>query len=238
MERGESDKKEVLPKEKLEKVDGVFDELLDKVKDAPEAKKRALEILIGQMNQIAGQMKEARDLRHLQEMKRQMLENWQELERLTGDDKELLLSVQNWGRKFNEEKILYYEAIKEIKTRIIERSQDIQTKWNEFQIELGKISHRIPGGVEFETGDMYGLETSYLDQFIESVIDISSGFEKDLDILSASQALSGIARLLRLASEAYEREGGNFDILKLKELADAVSAGIKDLTNTYNIVKK
>ena len=68
----------------------LFDELLDKVKDAPEAQQEALKILIQQIRQIGEQMRQVRDMKNLQEMKKLMMQHWKELEELAGGNPELL----------------------------------------------------------------------------------------------------------------------------------------------------
>lgn len=84
---------------KLGKIDVIFDDLLDTVKDKPEAEQEALKILIGQMRQSAEAMKELSDMEHLQEMKEAMFENWQRLKEAAGEDPALLAAIQQWGGK-------------------------------------------------------------------------------------------------------------------------------------------
>ena len=121
-----------------EKIDDAFDDLIDKVKNSPEAERVALEALISQMRQIAEQIKQTRDMKHIHELKKMMLKHWGELNELTQGNPELFKTISAWGKKFVESKIIFYDMINEVKDELMEKSQEIQASWNDMQVDIGK----------------------------------------------------------------------------------------------------
>ena len=145
------EKKEDRIEKKIDKIDQVFDELVDVVKYAPEAEQEVLKVLVSQIRHDAEQMKEVRDMKHFHEMKKMMVKHWEELNEQVKGDSVLLEKIQNWGKKFAEEKVIYYERIEDVKDELIEKSKDVQNEWNDMQIAIGKVKGRIGKKIETDS---------------------------------------------------------------------------------------
>lgn len=193
---------------KNKKIDEIFDDLLEEVKNHPEAKKVALETLIKGMKQTAEDMKQVRDQQQLHEKKLLMMKFWKELNAEAGGDSELLNKIQEWGTNFNEQKVIYHERIDEVKDKLIDNATEIQNGWTDMQPDLGKILGIInrynkiadvgirdliyPTTVDRTTdvdgNDKFKLNrNSGLDKFIASLSKLDTGFDgNDIDIESAT----------------------------------------------------
>ncbi len=191
--------------EASEQIEGIFSELLDVVKYAPETQKKAMELLIGQMQQIGEQLKHVRDAKNFQELKILMLKHWTELRELTKDSPELFDAIQGWGKKFIESKKLYYDYIFEIKDELIDHAQQINTQWTSIQVDLAKIFANLGSDsrrtkFEFDhkmgTGD-YSLGGGPVTKLYTSLIETANGFETDdFDIESASTIAMELSNLI------------------------------------------
>ena len=148
-EIGQSEEKKDRIEEKIEKIDEVFNELVDVVKHAPEVEQEVLKVLVDQIKHDAKQMKDVRSMKHFHEMKELMAKHWKKLNEQVKGDPVLLEKIQNWGKKFAEEKVVYYETIENVKDELIEKSKDIQNEWNDIQISIGKVKGLI--GSEIKT---------------------------------------------------------------------------------------
>jgi len=225
--------------EKLEKIDNIFLELLDEVKDSPEAKKEVLETLIKQMQQIAEQVKQIRDIEHLQETKEAMLANWNKLVELTKDEPELLEKIQNWGKRFVESKVLYYGKIDSVKDTLVDQSAGIRLAWNDMQVEMGKIKGLVgndglsreiekllnPRSLDIDRIEEDPLRAftnkSPIEEFVNSVNAVATGYsEKDIDLVRSAEFVGALTQVIRLLSEqAYsERIGDDRPIDKYPDL--------------------
>ncbi len=124
--------------ERIEGVDDFFDKILKEVEGSPEVqdatKKEAIEILIQQIREQVEQLKQIRDMKRLHEIKIEMGKRWKELEEFVDGDKKLLESIQNWGRKFVQEKILYYDLIGELKDEFVDEAHEMQKLNNDFLV--------------------------------------------------------------------------------------------------------
>jgi|SRR3989344_4410526 len=204
-----------------EKIDKIFNELLESVKDAPEAKKEALKILIGQMRQIAEQLKQTRDMRHMEALKREMLENWQKLVEMTNGDSALLKAITEWGKKFAQEKVVYHELMGEVKDELIDKAQEIQSTWNKMQISIGQIVGTLtkynpaieelivnkylrrlrfpePGESAREFTARPLFQGSSIENFIERIQSVDLGFdEQDIDVQAANDFSTNLTNMTR-----------------------------------------
>lgn len=252
---------------KLDKTDKIFDDLLDEIKDSPEAKREALAILIAQMRQGAIQMKDVSDLEHLQEMKELMLTNWGKLRELAGGDEQLLKTINDWGTKFNEEKVIFYDRINVVKDQLSDQSQAVQENWNNFQIQLGevvgKISNIHPDAQrqideiiyhkdmdlnKIEGGDLSGWrkDISGLEGFIKSLNSIQTGyFDQDLDLESITKFAGKLARSISaLSTLTYKngsREGSPPPIQnypEIKQILEELQAKATTITNSAKEASK
>jgi uncharacterized protein YaaR (DUF327 family) len=212
---GEEKKEGTSSEEKIGKIDEIFDELLDKVKDAPEAQQEALKILIGQMRQIGEQLKQVRDIKNLHEIKKLMMKHWEELNELAKGNPELLRSIQNWGKKFVEEKVFYYELIEDIKDELIEKSQKIEEEWTDIRSELGKIKAYIDetsffladSYIEhfFAPGNGRLIFGSQLELFIKSLNNLETGHSEDVDLDSSANFMKQMSdMIMEMNRRAYE----------------------------------
>lgn len=243
--------------EKIEKIDEIFSELLDAVKDSPEAKREVLETLIKQTQQIAEQIKQVRDINHLQEIKVDMLKNWNELFELTKDNPELLGKIQGWGKKFSESKILYYEKIDGVKDQLVDQSEKIRLSWNNMQVDMGKIKGLVdddslnreiekmlnPRSFDVNTAESDPLRAftnkSPIEEFVNSINSIVTGYsEKDIDLVKSGEFVGSLTKVIRLLSEhAHKKFGGDLPIDKhpeLKELLDQLQEKSAELQKNMN----
>ncbi len=202
--------------EKLDKVDEIFDNLLDKVKNSPEAEIEARRILINQMREDAKKMKTAADMAELQELKMAMLRNWKQLRKQTEKEPALLEGIQAWGRDFAENKSLYYDRINAVKEEMADQSVEIGGIWADIQPTFGKLIGQVGSRDPFredniktilyegmrrevgsDGGDIMGnfLKSSGLDMFLESMTTIDSGFDgKDIDVRQVQIFLNNLNR--------------------------------------------
>lgn len=258
----EKEKKDNTTEDKIGKVDEIFDELLEKVKDAPEAQQEALKILIQQMRQIGEQMKQVRDMKNLQEMKTLMMKNWKELEELAGGDPELLKTIQSWGRKFVESKVIYYEFIGDIKDELIDKSQEVQENWDDMMINIGKICGLVSNLAiiesmlnigRLEKGSLFNFRTG-LDEFIKNITNPEGHYlDGNLDLNEVNLFIERLGNVLMEFAKAVEwakRWGKNDDAqmqraieaeAALKELVEkkkSFSKNIKDTSKIFKMIKK
>ena len=248
--------------EHMDKIDKALGELIDIVARGPEAKKEALRIAIEQIRMIGEQMRQIRDMRNLNELKREMIRQWKELEKAAGGDHELLEQIQDWGRRFNEGKIVYYDLVGEVKDVLWQSAQDGQKAWNEFHIEIGKfgeLNSQDKWKIDEHLGhsDFINLErrTSFLDKFFVSINDPSGGFEKDIDFKEAARALSGMSYVIQILvryahTPQFSTEAGGSqrpidknpelaeNITKLSELATILGKIVGEIASTYKMIKK
>lgn len=251
----------------IEKIDDIFSDLLDSVKDAPEVKQEALKILIAQMRQIGEQMRQVRDANNLQELKALMLKHWAELTELTKDNPELFKSIQEWGKKFVDGKKLYYDYINEVKDELIDKSQEISTTWLSIQSELGRISGLI--GHDYEIKDILNdLRGGIIEQVMNenggpigklctSLNETANGYDtEEFDIKSASAILNILSALiLRMTEASYRKKSDNDQggkrvspidkhpelvgfLGNLEKKVTDLSSNIKDASKIMKTVKK
>lgn len=259
--------KENTTEEKIGKIDEIFDELLDEVKDAPEAQKEALKILVQQLRQIGEQLRQVRDLKHLHELKRLMMKNWRELEELADGNPDLLKNIQKWGKKFVDEKILFYDMINDVKDELIDKSQEVQTGWNDIQTNIGRAAGLIDNVHRFEADRairnwLHKLKIdidaekikwgSGLEDFIASISSATNGFdEDDIDISSANDFLDNLNGLMRdLYRLAYKKGPlgqpspieNNPELESIlggmNETSKNISLNIKEASKIYKVTKK
>lgn len=140
----ENNKEEENTAEKaIGKIDESFLDLLDQVKDAPELKKKALETFIREFGEIAGQIKKVKDIKQIQELKKLMLKNWEELKEIAKGDPVLLSAIQEWGQKFVDQKVVYYELVGDIKDELMEKAERTREIHDEIiTIDLPSIMSR------------------------------------------------------------------------------------------------
>lgn len=235
-----------------EKVDEIFDELLDKAKDSPEAEKAAIEILVSQMRQISEQIKQTRDIRHLHELKKMMLKHWRELNDLAEGKPELIKAVTEWGKKFVEQKVIFYDMINEVKDEIIEKSQEIQSSWNDMQVDIGKISgwlgSRGIGTVEkyleprervkldFDKERLGHTKAATLDDFIETLRQVTKGFdEEDIGVAKAVEFLERVNGLIReLTKLCFEESLSQGSVISRHPEAESVLRGLSEQSKTLS----
>ena len=247
-----------------ERIDEIFVELLDAIKDSPEAKKEALEVLAKQIQQIAEQIKQTRDIEHLQEVKVTMLENWNKLVELTKDDSKLLEKIQAWGNKFVESKILYYEKIDGVKDELIGQSESIRLSWNDMQVEMGKIKGLVgdtslsreiekllnPRSLDMEEVEKDPLRAfankSPIEEFVNSINSITTGYsEKDIDLVKSAEFVGVLTKVIRMLSEgAYKKglDGQPIDVHPelgelLNQLQEKSAQLQKDMNEASRIIK-
>lgn len=125
---------------RMKTIDEAFDEILDKVKDSPEARQIVLRAAIEQMRQISEQLKRVRDAEQLHELKKMMIQKWKELNDLTKDQPELLEQIQNWGQQFIDQKVIFYDTVNAKKEQLVEKAGEIENTWVDMQSVLGKMS--------------------------------------------------------------------------------------------------
>ncbi len=243
--------------EHVGKVDKVFHDLMAEAATFPEAKKAAVEILVKNMKQIAEQMKQSRDLRGLHEMKMQMMEQWDELVTLAGEDPELIGRIQQWGQDFIDQKVLYYDIIAEVQHDLTESSQEIQDAWDDMGAGLGQVSGMlgVAGNLALDhLGDTrrFELQSKGIQGFIENLTDMETGHvTSDVAINEANSFLAQLQRaLIDLRAAAYheaypgagtmaEKKPEVIDVLdKLVELKKTLSRKIKDVSNIARVLKK
>jgi|GEM_PF-2377452 len=256
-EEGETEKK-------INKVDKIFDDLLDQVKNRPEAERQALTTLLEQMRQIAGEMREVRDLQHLQEMKVTMLNNWEKLKELTGGDENLLKTINEWGNRFNQEKVVFYDRINKVKDLLTNQAQSIQESWVSMQIQLGEaigkignshpeikdlineiLYHRSLDLASVEGGDFtnWMKDVSGLEKFVESLNSAQTGFfDEDLNLLTVTNFTGNITRVLTELS-TYANKGGiggtpMINNPELKQVLEEMQVKLTKLTQTINEASK
>ncbi len=213
-ERGRSEKN-------LDKIDEIFGDLLDTVKDRPEAEQEALKILIGEMRQSAEDMREVRNLEHLQEMKEAMLANWQRLKEAAGGDPVLLTAIQQWGKRFAAEDVIYHAKMEAIKIPLNKQGTEIANNWSDMQATIGQIigsvgseglDLEIQGLLTYRSFDFNKLEAgvsaarstrSHIDDYLQSIYEVSSGFEAgDLETEAASAFSTDLSNVVRRLSVA------------------------------------
>lgn len=260
---GKKEKKEgTSSEEKIGKIDEIFDELLDKVKDAPEAQREALKILVSQLRQIGEQMKQVRDMKNLQEMKTLMMKNWKELEELAGGNPKLLKTIQDWGKRFGEEKIIYYELIEEIKDDLIDKSQEVQETHDDLMVNLGKVcgllEHKGYAIMKLhinKSKEFFEFSTG-LEKFIKNLAESETGFnENDITIDEANKFLENMnGVIMEINRTAYEKTHTDINnpeerfIDKYPEIKEIIeqlkfkkvilSKFIKDTSKIFKVIKK
>jgi hypothetical protein len=232
----------------------IFVELVKDFGETDEAKKIAFETAIRHFRDTAEQIKKVTDMAHLQKLKKQMLEQWKELEKLTGGDKEKLEKIREWGRKFNEEKRIFYDLIGEVKDQVNDLSTEIQQKLaglmgNTSVIEgymrgdRAAVIATIKNGISYELKSQKSLGLSTI---LNAIKDPETGFSTELD-MSGSTAFTG--ELLKLASavKAEGRKMANSEadnkrceeaIVAVSEDVDAIIKAITKISKTYKLVKK
>ena len=160
-------------------------------------------------------------------MKELMLKNWERLNELAGGDQELLKVINAWGNKFNQEKVVFYDRINEVKDELTDQAQKIQADWLDMQSQLGEVIGKISNihpeirqiinkilyekTMDFgklEEGNLLGWrrEISGLEKFIESINNLATGFSGEDIAVESVTAFSGkVARLIsELSSFAYQ----------------------------------
>jgi hypothetical protein len=244
--------------EKIGKIDEIFDELLDKVKDAPEAQREALRIIIQQMHQIGDQMKQVRDMKNLQEMKTLMMKNWKELEKLAGGDPQLLKTIQDWGKSFVEEKVVYYELIGDVKDDLIDNAQKVQAGWDDMIIDIGKVAGLVhlcdwDLNSHFSRGKaiFFNNYSSGINKFLAGATDPESHyFTEGLEIKEINDFLDDVSKLIMDMSlranmgsalndeDRMERKEIE-DILKsLVDKKKILSGYINEASKIFRVIKK
>lgn len=166
-------------------------------------------------------------MKNLQEMKGLMLQHWDELNRLVGDNPEMLKHIQDWGARFVEEKVIFYNMINEVKDELIDKSQEIQEGWNDIQTEIGKAVgmvdsvHGNDGEMAvrkhlekrkwsaLDKDDFEGFQNdrgSGIETFVTSLNEAIQGFnEDDINVEKANAFLERLNALVRdLAKLAYK----------------------------------
>lgn len=238
---GKSEQKDRIG-EKTDRVDELFNELLGRAAESPEALDEAKRVLIDDMRNLAQQMKTAGDMAALQELKMQMLNNWNQLKEETQGNPELLKGIQDWGKKFATDKSLYYDRINEVKAQMAEQSATVSGVWTDMQINLGeatgKVSNIHPEIFEevkkilykkemdfgkLEAGNLIGFmnEVSGLDKFIKSMTDIDSGYDgRDINIDEVQQFLVNLNRVVSLLAGKASAKGYNWGGDKSPQDAD------------------
>jgi hypothetical protein len=246
---------------RINKIDEIFNNLLDRVKDAPEVQKEALKILIGQMKQIGEQMKQVRDIKNLQEIKILMMRHWDELNESASGNPELLKSIQSWGKKFVEEKIVYHEMVEEVKDELIDKSQEVQEAHDDLILTLGEAcglleykGHAIQALYVNQSRECFNFSTG-LEKFIENLAESETGFnDDDILISEANKFLENInGVIMKISLEAYSKthnienpEERFIDkrpelkklIETLKQKKGILSKSIKDTSKIFKVIKK
>jgi hypothetical protein len=260
----EEKKKEGTSSEKkIGKIDEIFDELLDKVKDAPEAEQEALKILIQQLKQIGEQMKQVRDMKHLQEVKKLMMEHWKELEKLAGGDPNLLKTIQDWGKKFVEEKVIYCELVENVKDELIDKSQEVQEAHDDLMIDLGEVCGLLEHkgytimSLDINQSDEAFVFKTGLERFIKNLSELRTGFDdNDLFLEEANRFLENMNGVILKLSRASQDKTHNDPLNnpneryidkypQIKEILERIkgkkgilSKNIKDASKIFKVVKK
>jgi len=239
--------------EHMDKIDRALGELIDIVARGPEAKKEALRIAIEQMRMIGEQMRQIRDMRNLNELKREMIKQWKELEKAAGGDRELLEQIQDWGKRFVEEKVIYYDLIGDIKNEVIEKSQDIQEKWNKFNALMGRFGFSFSLEIKYDLQPFLADPGTYFDLFINSLNKPTTGFEETFDEKALQGALAGITTVIQRANARafssskldiqysdIDRDRGHLKEAagELEQVGNEISATVKDIMKSFIIIKK
>ena len=239
--------------EHMDKIDKALGELIDIVARGPEAKKEALRIAIEQMRMIGEQMRQIRDMRNLNELKREMIKQWKELEKAAGGDHELLEQIQDWGKRFVEEKIIYYDLIGDIKNEVIERSQDMREKWNKFHALIGRFGFSFSLQIKFDLQPFLADPGTYFDIFTNSLDKPTTGFEETFDEKALQATLAGITMVIQKANASafsssaldkpYSELDGDREHLKkaaeeLEQVGNEISATVNDIMKAFVLIKK
>ncbi|MCM3903791.1 MAG: hypothetical protein ND866_18980 [Pyrinomonadaceae bacterium] len=250
------------------RMDEAFEDLIDLAAQSPEAQRAAVQALVAHIHQTAEQLAQVRDAKHMQELKRLMLKNWQELQELTKGDPALLKGIQAWGKKFIDQKIIFMEAIEEVKDDMADKAHDIQIAWNEVQGDLGRAAGLIGpsakaklssfwksshGDINF--GEMQQGQFSSgpgLDKFLASMTNLETGFSSaDVDgrraakfLELANELVSELYALAAEESRSFGAEGKEHAASAIKLLDEAVkkmggvSKEIREASKIFKVIKR
>lgn len=261
----ETKRNEIMEKpieKRIGKIDDIFDNLIDKVKDAPELKKKALEICIQQFRQIAEQMKQVRDMENLQELKKIMMEHWKELNILADGDVELLTSIQEWGNEFVDQKAIYNDIVGGAKDELLDKAQEVEHIWNDILLSLstfqGKVTilnDSLTQFLEGAGGYFHHQQDSRtpLDMFFQNINDPESFYAGDgLAVEEAAKFMAGLNRViaeleqsrqgkLRMERSPERRKELEALGLVLKDVIEKkgqLSRQIREISKSFKFIKK
>lgn len=252
----------------LRRMDKIFNELLDDVvPNSPEAKRATIEIAVNDLYAVAENMAHLRNIEAMQEMKEAMLENWRRLQELTNGDPEQLRRINEWGKRFNESKVIEMEGLANAQERLTEVAGNITSEQVEARFYMASIIGRIPNEVTRsqlqhmvdETLNPKKLSLSDLDidqevgvftkarkdpvgKFVDSITDldqINRGI--GLNSKEANEFMAGMDRVFgKLVAEASGSGSAEAmeDAKTLKESIKALRGGLLEANLTYGAVVK
>lgn len=234
--RGNSDLENV--EERLNSTSESFDELLDAVKNAPEAKRVAMEAFINDMKKQAEQMSKVRDMKNFNELKRVMIKQWKELQAAAADDPETLKSINNWGNEFIESKVVFHDLIGEVRDDLGEMAEKVQSNYSDLKQLSGEVRALLENEEARETFllDLENIWDKWQEQspvkedddeqaispvkwrvrgsyreLIRSLTHPDQGFsEKDLDVNEASRFVKQLQDFVENASSSANRKTTKF----------------------------
>ncbi len=242
--------------EKISDMNDFFDKMLKEVEGSPEvldvARKEAIKALIEQVKDAAEQIKYARDVKKMQEIKMMMARSWKELEDFVAGDKKLFDSMQEWGKRFVEEKIAYHEIIGDMKEELIEKVQELQEIWNDTALDLAKIEglRLWPVGVggSFTNGSFNELFekfasdlTDYRGHYFENPnLEFLNSFLKQLNevIISIEVKLTDQEWVAKRDHEKKEElEKAKVIFNHVKESRTRINKAMRDLNKSFRLMK-
>lgn len=253
------DKKEEEEKEP-DKIGEVFDELIDKVKDSPEAEDKALNVLIEQIHQIGEQMREERDVKHYLKLQKTMVEHWQKLEEMTKDNPQLLAELNEWKKKYVDNKELMMEMINGLKKEILDKTLEVESIWNSCQVDMGEAQRQAVENIKKEGEvvraekipwssmgeemweDLYskiakGHPKYEIEEFIASCNDVKRGYsvlEGDLPDLKIGKFSSWFSTGLRKAGKL----GADRSLLEgLQEKITGITTSARQVSKIFAQIK-
>lgn len=244
--------------QRLGRMDQAFDELVDLVKDAPEARREALRVVVAQMRMIGEGMRNLRQADLIQEAKKQMLGHWEELKTLTRGNPALLSAIQDWGARLVRERTIYYDLVLEAKRDVAERTRDLQLAWGRFHAGVGKIiglSRQKSWGSgesleDMAIDDVLDEDQDDLRKFIDATNQAATGFEVEPNADDVTRGFGKIGVVLRKLSTLIHAPGfeGKRPIDETPSLAedlesalrlhDEMTQAVKDISVVFQNIKK
>jgi hypothetical protein len=129
-----------------QKIDNIFDEFLEKMKDvaAPEAAKTILE----QVMSIREQLRKERDLQNFQRLKLLMIKQIKELREALGDDKELITAYNEFLNSYVNNKENQLDEADGLKQNLEDLISKTRIDFIELSVEFGNLDYSTKYDIE------------------------------------------------------------------------------------------